>query len=276
MTRPAERPTTNKAEFVKAAERPTTDKVETAKKPAVRYAELYKRTSKRSTVRGNQRNWNNLKSYQLGPEFVLHKKPCFNCGDLSYLANDCRRRVQRETTRVLWRLFVVVGGRGILRDRGKDALQVTGTGRRVHLHTRDCFSIPIGGSISPGGFLPSILLLVMIMVVVVIVAVTVILVVIVVVKMAIAIIGVVVVVGDVSSILKLSFVIIDRFIKRIASGDIVDLIGDEDLIDEDGDTEVLVSLGEISSEGKKSWESDIGDCDNTGDGGKTAGRAIIT
>nr|GEY63804.1 hypothetical protein [Tanacetum cinerariifolium] len=56
----------------------------------------------------------------------------------------------------------------------------------------------------------------------------------------------------------------------------VDLIGDEDPTDEDGDTEVLVSLGEISSEGKKYWESDIGDCDNIGDGGKIAGRAIIT
>nr|GFC00358.1 hypothetical protein [Tanacetum cinerariifolium] len=44
-------------------------------------------------------NWNNLKSYQLGPEFVLNKKACFNCGDFSYLANDCRKRVQRETTR---------------------------------------------------------------------------------------------------------------------------------------------------------------------------------
>nr|GFC92693.1 hypothetical protein [Tanacetum cinerariifolium] len=44
-------------------------------------------------------NWNNLKSYQLGPEFVLHKKPCFNYDDFSHLANDCRRRVQRETTR---------------------------------------------------------------------------------------------------------------------------------------------------------------------------------
>nr|GEY05666.1 hypothetical protein [Tanacetum cinerariifolium] len=38
--RPAERPTTNKVEFVKAAERTTTYKVETAKKPAVRYAEM--------------------------------------------------------------------------------------------------------------------------------------------------------------------------------------------------------------------------------------------
>nr|GFC64705.1 hypothetical protein [Tanacetum cinerariifolium] len=97
--KPAERLTTNKAEFMKATERPTTDKVETTKKPAVRYAEMYRRTSKRSTVRGNQRNWNNLKSYQLGPEFVLHKKPCFNCGDISHLANDCRKRVQRETAR---------------------------------------------------------------------------------------------------------------------------------------------------------------------------------
>nr|GFA02644.1 hypothetical protein [Tanacetum cinerariifolium] len=37
--------------FVKAAKRPTTDKVKTAKKPAVRYAEMYKRTSKRKMVK---------------------------------------------------------------------------------------------------------------------------------------------------------------------------------------------------------------------------------
>nr|GFC33003.1 hypothetical protein [Tanacetum cinerariifolium] len=58
----AERPTTDKVKFVKATERPTTDKVETAKKPAVRYAELYRRTSKRdiigrcSEVKKKQRN----------------------------------------------------------------------------------------------------------------------------------------------------------------------------------------------------------------------------
>nr|GEX44335.1 hypothetical protein [Tanacetum cinerariifolium] len=159
-------------------------------------------------------------------------------------------------------------------------------------------SIPIGGSLSHGGFLPSILLLVVVMVAVVIVVVTIILVVIVVVKVVIvvAIIRVVVVVDGVSSILKLSFVIIGvslgpgfllglsvliACVSRVAaipssSGDIVDLIGDEDPTDEDGDTEVLVSLGVISSEGKKSWESDIGDCNNTGDEGKTAGRVIIT
>nr|GEZ50982.1 hypothetical protein [Tanacetum cinerariifolium] len=51
--------------FVKAAERSTTNKVETVKKPSVRYAELYRKPSKKYTVRGNQRNWNNLKSQQL-------------------------------------------------------------------------------------------------------------------------------------------------------------------------------------------------------------------
>nr|GEV01664.1 hypothetical protein [Tanacetum cinerariifolium] len=55
--------------FVKAADRPTenkTDKCETVKKPAVKYAELYRKPSKSSSIRGNQRNWYNLKSHQLG------------------------------------------------------------------------------------------------------------------------------------------------------------------------------------------------------------------
>nr|GEZ48490.1 putative ribonuclease H-like domain-containing protein [Tanacetum cinerariifolium] len=62
--------------FVKAvdrpAERPTTNKAETVKKPTTQ---------------------------QLGPDLVLKKKACFNCGDFSHHANDCRKRVQRETTR---------------------------------------------------------------------------------------------------------------------------------------------------------------------------------
>nr|GEZ64118.1 hypothetical protein [Tanacetum cinerariifolium] len=55
--------------FVKAADKPTenkTDKGETVKKPAVKYAEHYRKPSKSSNIRGNQRNWNNLKSQQLG------------------------------------------------------------------------------------------------------------------------------------------------------------------------------------------------------------------
>nr|GFD42183.1 hypothetical protein [Tanacetum cinerariifolium] len=69
---------------------------ETPKKAHVKYAEQYRYSNNRP--KGNQWNWNNLKSYQLSPEFFLHKKLCFNCGDFSHLANDCRRRVQRETT----------------------------------------------------------------------------------------------------------------------------------------------------------------------------------
>nr|GEV26531.1 hypothetical protein [Tanacetum cinerariifolium] len=58
---------------------------------------------------------------------------------------------------------------------------------------------------------------------------------------------------------------------------LVNLTDDEDPIDEDGDTrvgdsEVSVSLDEISPGGKKSQESSIGD---TEDGGKVVGRAII-
>nr|GEW55096.1 hypothetical protein [Tanacetum cinerariifolium] len=43
-----------------------TKKKETVRKPSIKYAELYRKPSKKSTVKGNQRNWNNLKSQHLG------------------------------------------------------------------------------------------------------------------------------------------------------------------------------------------------------------------
>nr|GEX82651.1 uncharacterized mitochondrial protein AtMg00810-like [Tanacetum cinerariifolium] len=52
-----------------AKESPTnskTDKAKTAKKPPIKYAEQYRKPTKKPNVRGNQRNWNNLKSHQLG------------------------------------------------------------------------------------------------------------------------------------------------------------------------------------------------------------------
>ncbi|GJT81135.1 hypothetical protein Tco_1055477 [Tanacetum coccineum] len=62
----------------------------------------------------------------------------------------------------------------------------------------------------------------------------------------------------------------------MSDDDVVDLTGDEDPTDEDGDIGVLVSLGdEIYSKGKKSRESSIGDSDNTGDGGKIAGKITV-
>nr|GFA62910.1 ubiquitin hydrolase [Tanacetum cinerariifolium] len=80
--------------FVKAAERLTTNKVETVRKPSVRYAELYRKPSKKSTVRGNQRNWNNLKSQQLGENFVRKNRDCFNCGYFDHLSYDCGLEVK--------------------------------------------------------------------------------------------------------------------------------------------------------------------------------------
>nr|GEV60094.1 putative ribonuclease H-like domain-containing protein [Tanacetum cinerariifolium] len=76
-----------------------TDKKETPKKLPVKYAEQYRKSNKKPSVRGNQRNWNNLKSYQLGLDFVMKNKACFNCGNFTHLANDCRKRVKRGTSR---------------------------------------------------------------------------------------------------------------------------------------------------------------------------------
>nr|GEV91492.1 hypothetical protein [Tanacetum cinerariifolium] len=59
--------------FVKAAERSTTNIVKTVKKPYMRYAELYRKPLKKYTVRGNQQNWNNLKSQQLGENFRVQR-----------------------------------------------------------------------------------------------------------------------------------------------------------------------------------------------------------
>nr|GEX30208.1 ribonuclease H-like domain-containing protein [Tanacetum cinerariifolium]GEX30489.1 ribonuclease H-like domain-containing protein [Tanacetum cinerariifolium] len=88
--------------FVKSNDSTTkskTDKVETAKKPPVKYVEQYRKPTKKPNVRGNQRNWNNFKSHQLGPNFVMEKKVCFNCGEFNHLAYDCSKRVQKGTSR---------------------------------------------------------------------------------------------------------------------------------------------------------------------------------
>nr|GFC02228.1 ubiquitin hydrolase [Tanacetum cinerariifolium] len=65
-----------------------TDTKETPKKPPVKHAEQYKKPNMKPKARGNQRNWNNLKSQQLGPDFVMKKKACFNCGDFNHLAYE--------------------------------------------------------------------------------------------------------------------------------------------------------------------------------------------
>nr|GFB48564.1 hypothetical protein [Tanacetum cinerariifolium] len=74
--------------FVRHADSPTvvkTNKKETARKSTVKYAKLYIKPSKKSTVMGNQRNYNKLKSQQLGKNFVM-KKACYNCGGVDHLS----------------------------------------------------------------------------------------------------------------------------------------------------------------------------------------------
>nr|GEX18488.1 hypothetical protein [Tanacetum cinerariifolium] len=94
---------------------------------------------------------------------------------------------------------------------------------------------------------------------------------------------------DESTSSKFHFVVLESKTSRDGHGDngirdpigglvsLVDLTGNEDPINEDGDTrvgdsEVSVSLGDICSGGRKSQELSIGD---TEDGGKVVGRAII-
>nr|GEV70684.1 ribonuclease H-like domain-containing protein [Tanacetum cinerariifolium] len=87
--------------FVKAADSPTvikTNKVETIRKSSVKYVEMYRNTSKSPKVRGNQRNWNNLKSQQLGKDFLMKNKARFKCGYFDQLAYDCGVWVEKGKT----------------------------------------------------------------------------------------------------------------------------------------------------------------------------------
>nr|GFC46118.1 hypothetical protein [Tanacetum cinerariifolium] len=45
-------------------------------------------------IKGNQRNWNNLKSHQLGENFVMKKKACYNCGGIDLLFYECGKWVK--------------------------------------------------------------------------------------------------------------------------------------------------------------------------------------
>ncbi|GJX83370.1 putative ribonuclease H-like domain-containing protein, partial [Tanacetum coccineum] len=75
----------NEIEFVrpKQQEKPV-------RKP-VKYAEMYRSQN----PRGNQRNWNNQKSQQLGSDFVMYNKTCFIYGSFDHVQADCNYH-QRE------------------------------------------------------------------------------------------------------------------------------------------------------------------------------------
>ncbi|GJX63291.1 putative ribonuclease H-like domain-containing protein [Tanacetum coccineum] len=72
-----------KIEFVKQQEKLV--------RKQVKYAEMYKSQG----PKGNQRNWNNQKSQQLGSDFVMYNKACFVCGSFDHLQTNCNYH-QRE------------------------------------------------------------------------------------------------------------------------------------------------------------------------------------
>ncbi|GJX35874.1 hypothetical protein Tco_0247431 [Tanacetum coccineum] len=76
-------PTPAKIEFVRPKQHE-----KSVRKP-VKYAEMYR--SQRP--RGNQRNWNNQKSQQLGSDFVVNNKACFVCGSFDHLKKDYGKRI---------------------------------------------------------------------------------------------------------------------------------------------------------------------------------------
>ena len=49
--------------------------------------------------RGSQRNWNNLKSQQLGDNFVMYNKACYYCGSFNHLQAYCNNWVSGSTSR---------------------------------------------------------------------------------------------------------------------------------------------------------------------------------
>nr|GEV48167.1 reverse transcriptase domain-containing protein [Tanacetum cinerariifolium] len=74
------------------------NKTKTAWKPPIKYTKMYRNTTKSPKVRGTQRNWNNMKTQQLGKDFVMKNKACFNCGQFDHLAYNCGLWVEKRKT----------------------------------------------------------------------------------------------------------------------------------------------------------------------------------
>nr|GEZ39404.1 retrotransposon Orf1 [Tanacetum cinerariifolium] len=72
-------PIVSKIEFVRPKQQQ-----KPVRKP-VKYAKIYNS----QCPRGNQRNWNNQKSQQLGSNFVMYNKACFVCGSFDHIQADC-------------------------------------------------------------------------------------------------------------------------------------------------------------------------------------------
>nr|GEW17264.1 ribonuclease H-like domain-containing protein [Tanacetum cinerariifolium]GEW19958.1 ribonuclease H-like domain-containing protein [Tanacetum cinerariifolium] len=72
---------------------------------SVKYAEMYRSQG----PRGNQINWNNLKSQQLGSNFVMYNKACFVCGSFEHVQANCNYH-QRERVNMAPKLVLMKTG----------------------------------------------------------------------------------------------------------------------------------------------------------------------
>nr|GEU56563.1 copia protein [Tanacetum cinerariifolium] len=89
--------------FIKAADCPgviKNNKTKTARK--VKYAEMYRNTTKSLKVRGNQRNWNNLMNQRLASNFEFKNKACYECGSFDHLIKDCSVHRKQEMEKPVW------------------------------------------------------------------------------------------------------------------------------------------------------------------------------
>nr|GEX23369.1 hypothetical protein [Tanacetum cinerariifolium] len=105
--------------FVKANDSSTkskTDKVKTTKKPPVKYVEQYRKPTKKPNVRGNQRNWNNLKSHQLENFPLLTKFPIgsikFSTADMGKKGNAVKASAAVPRTTLMTKAIRTVAALG--------------------------------------------------------------------------------------------------------------------------------------------------------------------
>ncbi|GKC06608.1 hypothetical protein Tco_0998218 [Tanacetum coccineum] len=70
-----------KKEFVKSKQQ------EKSTRKTVKQVEQYRQNT--YTLRGNQRNWNNMMSQKLGSNFEMFNKACYVCGSFDHLQVDC-------------------------------------------------------------------------------------------------------------------------------------------------------------------------------------------
>ncbi|GJY70264.1 hypothetical protein Tco_0473967 [Tanacetum coccineum] len=89
-----------KTKFVKSNEHVKTPR-ESVKKVENKKQAKYPRKNSQS-LRGNQRNWNNLMTQKLGSIFEFKNKACYECGCFNHLIKDCDLYEKKMVEKIVW------------------------------------------------------------------------------------------------------------------------------------------------------------------------------